>query len=238
MNGKLVLSFVGGLAVGAAAGFFAAKWILEKQKDEEVQEAWSNARSYAESREKELRTLKEKLRDIQEVAKESSEEEEKRAEGLDIKKIRSDARKAVQSYRRNVFDDPPTKEEVKSIDAESEDEINDLLNDLEDDDIYFEDSPHEDPPLREDPYVISTDEFVANDRNYDQDTLYLYQNGVVVDEAGELVDDFDRKIGTENREDLDRLWDSSGCVLIRNEMEYTDYEVLRMDEDYIPDTES
>ena len=249
MNGKLILSFAGGLAVGAAAGYFIAREILTRRKDEEVQEAWNSARAYIATKEKALKAREEEaflkgkaLVDAgKETVKQVKEEAKEAADGLDIKQIREDAKKAVKavrSYRRNVFNDRPTRHEVESLDADSEEEINDLLNDLEEDDEYYEDDhPREDIPLREDPYIISADEFVENRNNHEQITLYFYENGAITDDAGNLIDDIDRKIGKENHEELDRLWDSEGTCLIRNEMEYTDYELLKMNEDYIPDTE-
>ena len=236
MNIKLIAAIAGGFVAGAAAGFLVAWEIRGRQKEKEVQEAWDTSRAYIASKEQAMKNKEEKqkrqgeefantIKNMAETVKEMDEA----AKGLDIKKLRTDSEKAVRSYRRNVFSDRPTRKEVESLDAENEDEVNELLNDIED-----EDYPQEDTTLREDPYVIDVNEWVENQYGHEQITLYLYNDGTCINDERELIDDLDRKIGKENLDEIDRLWDSGGSCLIRNEMEGEDYELLRMDEDYDP----
>ena len=96
------------------------------------------------------------------------------------------------------------------------------------------DSPRE--GLREAPYQIDSDQFANEHRfSYDKETIYIYRDDVVVDEQGKTVDDIEQCIGKENLAVLEELADEEGCVLIRNEMRSTDYEIRLMDETYIPE---
>jgi len=233
MSIKAAICFAAGVVVGAAATFFAVKGYFEKQKDDAVAEAWEDARAHfkkhAEAREKAAKNRLEKLKIIAPEEKKEPEKPQKKASDVDIKAMRKKAKEKVRSYRRNVFTDPPTKRDIRIVEDDT------AVDDGYDQDDYDADrAPSE--GLREDPYIIDSDQWNYDNRGFDRETIYVYSDGVCVDEGERLVDDIENLIGKDNFDMLADLADSDGCVLIRNEMRSSDYEILLQDEPYNPDT--
>lgn len=237
---KAAIYFAAGVVVGAAATFFAVKGYFEKQKEDAVTEAWNDAREHfkkhAEAREKAARNRLEKLKIISsDIAGNGSYEQKepqkpkKKASDVDIKVMRKKAKEQLRSYRRNVFTDPPTKRDIRIVE-------DDTASDDYDPDDY--DAIHEAPSegTRDDPYIIDADQWNYDNRGFDRETIYVYSDGVCVDEGEILVDNIENLIGKDNFDMLADLADSDGCVLIRNEMRSSDYEILLQDEPYNPDT--
>ncbi len=236
MSIKAAICFAAGVVVGAAATFFAVKGYFEKQKNDAVTEAWNDAREHfkrhAEAREKAVKNRLEKLRiisaDISHDEKEP-EKPQKKASDVNIKAMRKKAKEQLRSYRRNVFTDPPTKRDISIVE-----------DDTAVDDGYDQDDGERDlapsEGLREDPYIIDSDQWNYDNRGFDRETLYVYSDGVCVDEGERLVDNIENLIGKDNFDMLADFADSDGCVLIRNEMRSSDYEILLQDEPYNPDT--
>lgn len=230
MSIKAALYFAAGVVVGSAATFFAVKGYFEKERSKAIEEAWIDAKKQYEkaaaAKEKAEKNRKEKELAIQKEEPEQPKAEEKQ---VDIKTIKKNARKAVRSYRRNIFSDPPRERDIRLFEGEETEEGSD--------DVEEEEAPvGPSEGLREDPYVISADEFANENRYWDKVTIYVYSDGAVIDENERSVDDIENLIGKENFEKLAELADDGGTVLIRNEMRSTDYEILIMEEPYIPDT--
>ncbi len=236
---KAALYIAAGVVVGSAATFFAVKGHFQKKYESEVEQAWKDAREHyirqkaandlAEKNRKEKEERAKKAEETEEVVEEVELIEPERK--LDIKKLRKEAERKVQSYRRNVFNNPPNKRDIHIIeDGEDAVELDEGGWEEEADD-----TPRE--GLREFPYVISAEEF-ANEHidDYDKITIYLYPDGVAVDSREKIVDDIDAIAGKENMDRIEELADADGTVLIRNEMRSSDYELLLMNEPYIPDT--
>lgn len=236
---KAALYIAAGVVVGSAATFFAIKGHFQKKCESEVEQAWKDAREHyikqkaandlAEKNRKEKEERAKKAEETKEVVEEVELIEPERK--FDIKKLRREAERKVQSYRRNVFDNPPNKRDIHIIeDGEDAVELDEGGWEEEADD-----TPRE--GLREFPYVISAEEF-ANEHvdDYDKITIYLYPDGVAVDSREKIVDDIDAIAGKENMDRIEELADADGTVLIRNEMRSSDYELLLMNEPYIPDT--
>lgn len=225
---KAVLIFAAGVAVGVAATFFAVKGKFEKECEQRVEEAWTDAQEHYKkavvAKERALKNRKAK-----EAAKESEEasavKEEKPQPVVDIKGIRKKAMEARKSYSRNVFTNPPTERDINPEDFDEPGQ------DEEDD---YADPPRE--GINETPYPITSDQFANEHRfSYDKVTIYVYKDDIVIDERDKTVDDFEQCIGKENVSMLEELADEDGIVLIRNEMRSTDYEIYLMDETYIPE---
>lgn len=89
----------------------------------------------------------------------------------------------------------------------------------------------EDEDEMEGPQVITPDEFGENDE-YDTDTLYYYNNGVLTDEFDEVVnpDYIDDLLGP----DTLNLFEETGedSIYVRNDAECGYYEILRCDKDF------
>ena len=236
---KAALYIAAGVVVGSAATFFAVKGHFQKKCEGEVEQAWKDAREHyikqkaandlAEKNRREKEELAKKAEETEEVVEEVELIEPERK--FDIKKLRKEAERKVQSYRRNVFNNPPNKRDIHIIeDGEDAVELDEGGWEEEADD-----TPRE--GLQEFPYVISAEEF-ANEHvdDYDKITIYLYPDGVAVDSREKIVDDIDAIAGKENMDRIEELADADGTVLIRNEMRSSDYELLLMNEPYIPDT--
>ena len=79
------------------------------------------------------------------------------------------------------------------------------------------------------PYVISPDEFGEND-DYDVISFSYYEDGILTDDANEVVDDIDSIIGLESLEHFGEYEDDS--VFVRNDEVRVDYEILRRQMSY------
>lgn len=86
----------------------------------------------------------------------------------------------------------------------------------------------------EGPYIISSDEF--DNKGYDLRYWYLYNDGVVVDENNDEVttDEISYSIG----DCLNGYINGEDVVYIRNDFDETDYEIKRIDEDYLVEDET
>lgn len=234
---KAALYIAAGVVVGSAATFFAVKGHFQKQCESEVEQAWKEAREHYLKQAAAKELAEKNRREKEEMAKKAEEEEPKEDElvlperKLDIKKVRREAEKKVQSYRRNVFNNPPDQRDITIIEeGEAPEELDE--GGWEED---HPDSPKE-ALCREFPYVISADEFANEHPDWDKITIFLYADGSAVDSRNKLVDDMDAIAGKENMDRIEELADADGTVLIRNEMRSSDYELLLMNEPYIPDT--
>lgn len=86
----------------------------------------------------------------------------------------------------------------------------------------------------EGPYIISSDEF--DNKGYDLRYWYLYNDGVVVDENNDEIttDEISYSIG----DCLNGYINGEDVVYIRNDFDETDYEIKRIDEDYLVEDET
>lgn len=86
----------------------------------------------------------------------------------------------------------------------------------------------------EGPYIISSDEF--DNKGYDLRYWYLYNDGVVVDENNDEVttDEISYSIG----DCLNGYINGEDVVYVRNDFDETDYEIKRIDEDYLVEDET
>ena len=84
----------------------------------------------------------------------------------------------------------------------------------------------EDKPIE--PYIITPEEYTDTYLNYYKTSVvYLAEDGVVVDENKEAIEDVDRYLGFENLEVL-RKHEDLAMMYIRDERNYTDYEVEKV----------
>jgi len=259
---KAALYFAAGVVVGSAATFFAVRGYLEKKADEraeqriqeEVQSVKDSYLKRAAARDladKNAQAKKDKIAaikkgmDIRRQGKQSEEKndsddgeilEETREERRARIRLERAEEKRVQearkSYNRNVFEEPYTSEE--DIFHNGYDPDDDGEPDEDDLDDIEEETPNE--GLRPDPYPISADEFANEKRTFDKTTIFLYADETAVDDQERIVDDLEQLIGIDNYNRIGELLDSENVALIRNEMRSTDYEIIVIDEDYIPDT--
>lgn len=83
-------------------------------------------------------------------------------------------------------------------------------------------------PDGEGPYIITVEEYMAGDLGYEQVTLTWYEpDQTIADEADDIVDDVDTKIGLHHMERFGQGSKDKNTVYIRNEKLSIDYEVVR-----------
>ena len=83
------------------------------------------------------------------------------------------------------------------------------------------------------PYVISADQFVENDNDFQQITItYFAKDDVLVDEDREVIDDIDAVIGDDSIGKFGTMGSPDNLVYVRNEKMNIDYEVIREDLSY------
>lgn len=74
------------------------------------------------------------------------------------------------------------------------------------------------------PYLISVEEYAELD-DYEVISLYYYEDDVLTDELGNVIDDVDDTVGIDNLKKFDDIGVDS--IYIRNDARQSDYEVLR-----------
>lgn len=86
----------------------------------------------------------------------------------------------------------------------------------------------------EGPYIISAEEF--DEKGYETRYWYLYNDGVVVDENNDEIttEELSYSIG----DCLNDYINGDDVVHIRNDFDETDYEIKKIDEDYIVEDEN
>lgn len=92
---------------------------------------------------------------------------------------------------------------------------------------------NEDKPMREvDPisYISSSDYGV--DEEYEQIELVYYQDGILADEDGEIVDDIPATVGNEFDEHFQEFDDDDNAVYVQNDARKAYYVIYMSDEEY------
>lgn len=74
------------------------------------------------------------------------------------------------------------------------------------------------------PYVISPDEF-GELYEYETNSLTYYADGVLADDAGDIIEDVDTIVGLDSLEHIGEY--EEDAVHVRNDMLMSDYEILR-----------
>ena len=82
----------------------------------------------------------------------------------------------------------------------------------------------EDDSMKDEPYVISEEEY--DDNGYDTETLTYFADGVLTDWFNEVVENPEELIGSDTLERFDELADGD-TVFVRNDAHATDYEIQR-----------
>ena len=84
-------------------------------------------------------------------------------------------------------------------------------------------------PPNDDPYVIDPSEF-GEEPGYDTMTLTYFADGVLVDDADDVIEEADVVVGLENLKVFEEF--GATAVYVRNDIYRTDYEILRDDWNY------
>ena len=76
------------------------------------------------------------------------------------------------------------------------------------------------------PYVITPDEFGDHD-DYDTQTLIYYEDGVLADYDGEVIENVGETVGADSLTHFDEDENDPDTVYVRNDILKYDYEILR-----------
>lgn len=91
-------------------------------------------------------------------------------------------------------------------------------------------------PGEGEPYIISVDQFMANEEDYDQITLTYYSDDQqLADDHDSLVNDVDRSVGNANLNHFGQGSGNSDIVYVRNEHREVDFEIIRDDRSFAHD---
>lgn len=85
------------------------------------------------------------------------------------------------------------------------------------------------PMDSERPYVISPDEF-GEDEEYETETLFYYEDGVLTDRSENVIENVDEIIGIDSLSHFGEYEDDS--VFVRNDKLHVEYEILRDTRNY------
>lgn len=112
------------------------------------------------------------------------------------------------------------REGLKSVKRENMIQYNKILNDNE----YSSGEEKKEAKDVEKPYMITVDEYAELD-DYNTESLYYFEDGVLTDESENIIDDVEDIVGEEALAKFDE--EEVDSVYVRNDARKTDYEILR-----------
>lgn len=112
------------------------------------------------------------------------------------------------------------REGLKSVKRENMIQYNKILNDNE----YSSGEDKKEAKDVEKPYMITVDEY-AELGDYNTESLYYFEDGVLTDESENIIDDVEDIVGEEAIAKFDE--EEVDSVYVRNDARKTDYEILR-----------
>lgn len=75
--------------------------------------------------------------------------------------------------------------------------------------------------------IVITEEEYGTKADFEQETIYLYDDDVITDERGYVISDISEKIGTI---DIFNLFNEDNHSYVRNEDTKTDFEIIRLNQ--------
>lgn len=112
------------------------------------------------------------------------------------------------------------REGLKSVKRENMVQYNKILKDNE----YSSGEEKKEAKDVEKPYMITVDDYAELD-NYNTESLYYFEDGVLTDESENIIDDVEDIVGEEALAKFDE--EEVDSVYVRNDARKTDYEILR-----------
>lgn len=201
-----ILLFIGGAAVGSAVTFLVVRDKYQKMLDEEI--------NYNESR-KQIMDNQKELKEILEEVYPDKERTNDEQESIESDELTYDP----EAYRRE-------REKNEAFNKRCE-EYAEKCRQYQNGELVFEDDNDKEDDSMTAPYVIAPDEF--NDLGYEMVFLSLYADGIVAyDDDNSFMDEDDVEMLLGGEENLSQMGKYEPDILhIRNENEYTDYEITR-----------
>ena len=212
-NTKILLSFLGGAAIGALICFAILKEKYEELANEEIE----NIKDYYQ---KEM----EKIDDAYE------EELDNLINTMNRDMYEHDKREGTKTYVDYV--------KKYSPDEIVKDKYYDMpYPDVIDEDYHEDDELPEDPPENdlqyEKPFVISREEFDEEYPHFDKITITYYaEDDVLADEQDEIIPDIEAVVGYDSLSRFGDMSDDDCVVYVRNGRLGADYEIILTQESY------
>lgn len=211
---KMVSAAVGGLTVGAFVGFKVAEKRLLAQFDERLQKETEEMRTFYTS------VGKKKYTTPQEAAAALVPEQAGAAlveyQGEDPVKI---------AYHKIVKSEVVVEQEPEAETSEPKIEFPTVAQNI------FESKRDANKP-----YIISQEEFMENEPEFEQATLTYYEKGATLaDYREDIIEDFDKVIGEDFALSFGTGSSDENSVHVRNEFLKMDFEVIRSENSYEQD---
>lgn len=188
-------------------GAVAGAMVSEKHDEASFNKALDEEVEHYRRQVKELKALNEKL--------------------LEDLKLQKDAENAVKNYggnglSENIVIDPNAVRDSNLIPHRDTTIFGETLRDFKKKDVRDPDKP----------YVITEEEFMLGERNYNTSTVTYYAgDGTLGDERDEIVDGVDQMVGINNLNEMIKNPDVT-TIYIRNERLALDIEVIRSNGKY------
>lgn len=208
-NARVISAAIGGILAGAGIGYVVASRKLSAEFETRLRDETAHMREFYEAttpQRKKYSTPEEAVREL--VMPEVVEDALKNYKGND----------GVVAYNKVVKEDPPT---VLIDDAG-------LTSNLVIDQNVFETKRSEDSP-----YIISQEEFLENDGDFEQSTLTWYSGDEqLTDERDLLLENYADVVGVDFKVSFGEGSSDERIVHIRNEKLHMDFEVVKSDGSY------
>ncbi len=235
MNTKIILSFIGGLLVGGAAGVLGTKKFLEdkyqKQYDRDrrdLEEYYSRTDEYARYCEADDDTYEDDQNDVNPTedvsptgGRMSSEERAKIKEKLNKNWEQTTNYAAIYKVKSE-----PSVKEV-GFEGDTGEVPDENLDDVKDEQDFEEHQKN----IRKPPKIISQKAYEDLDASVDHEILYLYKDGVLTEENYEPVDNHYYFIGDALTK-YDFINSDEDIIFVMNYELNTCYEVQKVNETY------
>ena len=248
-NTAILTAFIGGAVAGGLICFAVLKDKYDILLEEEIEEMKKHFQ-------KEIEAIDDDhFREMQDLVGELDDEERVDAKYIDYVDKYSSPEDLVDLKKNYIDNDIKTVDDLyKGVDEssyheddeestygedyDSEDDIDELdLSDDEQQEFAKWDEHYavdQDLIKRNDPYVISQEEFDNENGHFDKITLYYYDiDDVLADERGEIIPKVDDVIGRSSLTEFGRQCDDDRIVHVRNERYGADYEVILTGVSYV-----
>lgn len=211
-----ILVFLTGTAIGVGAGIFINDWYLARRQKARIRFD-DVTLTYFGKYEEDTSTDEE----TEEVSEPKDMTPQEKSE---INRLKPDIITYAEELKKDGYvtyaehfkqeEKPQTEAQESNEDEETEDDLNDILEETE----GVED-------MVKKPYVISPEEYEDYNTDYDDISLTYYADGILADDMDEIVEDPDNIVGPDFMNYFGKYEEDT--VLIRNDRLKCTYEILR-----------
>jgi hypothetical protein len=199
------------MCIGLGVGYIVAERRLSAQFEERLERETAEMKSFYTAVKKKHATPEEAVKELIPEAEQKPRDNEKVAYHKVLKK---------EEYA------PPATEEAVTVITDA-----DVFEFTAVEQNIFDSKP----PMGDQPYVISQEEFMQNDPDHNQGTLTYYTDDVLTDEREEIIDDVKRTVGEDCFGKFGQGSSDPNVVHVRNYRLGMDFEIVRSERTYEED---